>query len=120
MKLLLLAGLLLLAPATRAQTASAPAGSVAYRYCALIVEDSYFSGFNDMSLDYGYRKSYGLGQANATLDAAEQLFKKNRNVIFALDYLSNLGWECFNVTSVTIESNRRTMETRYLFRQPKP
>jgi hypothetical protein len=122
MKYFLLATLLLLAGAAPAQTAPSPASASAgpYRYCALVVDDSYFSGFNSLSLDYGYRKAYKIGQADATLDAAEQLIRKNSSVIFALNYLSSLGWECFNVTSVTIDGNRRTIETRYLFRQPKP
>jgi hypothetical protein len=122
MKHLLLAILLLLAMTTRAQTSTTPISAPAYRYCAIIVDDRYFSNANVITLDYGYRRNNGIRQADATLDEAQMLFRKNQNVIFALNYLADLGWECFDVTNVPSEktaSGYITSETRYLFRRPR-
>lgn len=122
MRYLLLATLLLPVVAARAQTSLTPSSAPAYRYCALVVDDRYFNSSNRMTLDYGYRLEEKLGQVDVALDEANKLFRKNRNVIFALDYLANLGWECFNVTTVPSEKSTSgyiTSETRYLFRRPR-
>lgn len=120
MKYLLFASLLLLAPAARAQTTPAPAGPVIYRYCALVVDDYLFNGSNRMTLHYG--RLDAKQPADAVLEVADKQISKTRNIIFALNYLSDLGWECFNVTTVpsTTSTGRISSETRYLFRRPKP
>lgn len=122
MKYLLLATQLLLVVAAHAQSSPVPGSAPAYRHCALIVDDRYFISANSMMLDYGYRRDEKLGQVDAILDEADKLIRKNHNVIFALDYLTNLGWECFNVTTVPSEKSTSgyiTSETRYLFRRLK-
>ncbi len=117
MKYLPLLASLLLIPTARAQTAPAPA--VVYRYCALVVDDYLFSSNNRMTLNYGRLDKQ---PADAVLEAADKQISKTHDVIFALNYLSNLGWDCFNVTTVpsTNPAGRISSETRYLFRQPKP
>lgn len=120
MKYLLLINLLLLAPVARAQTAPAPAGSVAYRYCALVVNDRLFGFPSNLRLYYG--RLSAKDPADGPLETAEKQIRKTNDIIFALNYLSSLGWECFNVTTVPTTNNlgRIDAETRYLFRQPQP
>ena len=124
MKYVLLAALLAgAAPAqTSAQPSPPPASSGAYRYCALVVSnDDYLTVANSMSLDYGRRDKKSPTEAvpvDAVLEEASQRIGKARNTIFALNYLSDLGWECFNVTSVP-DTRRGYAETRYLLRKPK-
>lgn len=124
MKYVLLAALLAGAsPAqTLAQSSSPPASGGAYRYCALVVSnDDYLTVANMMSLDYGRRDKKSPTEAVAddtVLEEASRQISKARNTIFALNYLSDLGWECFNVT--TIPSPRGNYpETRYLLRKTK-
>jgi hypothetical protein len=124
MKYLLLAVLLLPAGTALAQTQTTPppATNGAYRYCALVVAtDDYFTIANSMSLDYGRRSKKNLPEVvlvDAALEEADKQISKARNTIFALNYLSDLGWECFNVTSVP-DARRGFAETRYLLRKPK-
>jgi len=124
MKYLLLAALLAgAAPAqTLAQSSSPPASGGAYRYCALVVSnDDYLTIANSMSLDYGRRDKKSPAEAvpvDAVLDEASRQISKARNTIFALNYLSDLGWECFNVISIP-NARGSYPETRYLLRKPK-
>ena len=122
MKHLFSAALLLLSSAAPAQTLPAPAGAGPYRYCALVVtNDDYFKVANIMNLDYGRRNKKGPDEvvpADAVLEEAAAQISKARNAIFALNYLSNLGWECFNVTSVP-GARSSYAETRYLLRKPR-
>lgn len=123
MKYLFLAALL--AGTARAQTSAQssplPASAGAYRYCALVVSnDDYLTVANTMRLDYGRRDKKSPTEAvpvDAVLEEASQQIGKARNTIFALNYLSDLGWECFNVTS--IPDRRGYAETRYLLRKSK-
>lgn len=120
MKHLLLASLLLLAPATHAQTAPAPTSSAGYRYCSLVVDDRLFASPYNLRLYYG--RLTGKAPADETLEAAEKQIRKANDIVFALNYLSSLGWECFSVNTVPTTNNngRIDAETRYLFRQPRP
>jgi hypothetical protein len=124
MKYLLLAALL--TGTARAQTSapSSPVGASngAYRYCALVVSnDDYLTVANTTSLDYGRRDKKTPTEAvpvDAILEEASRLIGKARNTIFALNYLSDLGWECFSVTTVP-NPRGGYPETRYLLRKPK-
>jgi hypothetical protein len=123
MKYLLLAALLAgAAPAQTLAQSSSPPASGAYRYCALVVSnDDYLTVANMMSLDYGRRDKKNPTEAvavDAVLEEASRQISKARNTIFALNYLSDLGWECFNVTSIPAPQNGYA-ETRYLLRKPK-
>ena len=120
MKHVLLASLLLLAPAIHAQTAPALASPVVQRYCTLVVDDRLFASPYNLRLYYG--RLNGKALVDETLEAAEKQIRKANDIVFALNYLSSLGWECFNVTTVpsTNSNGRMEAETRYLFRQPKP
>jgi len=121
MNYLLLAALLAgAAPAhTSAQTSPPPASGGTYRYCALVVSnDDYLTVANTMSLDYGRRAKKSLTEAvppDAVLEEASRQINKARNTIFALN---DLGWECFNVTSIP-DARLGYAETRYLLRKPK-
>lgn len=116
--LLLLAGLLL-ATIGRAQTAAAPASPVVYRYCALVVDDRLFASPGNPRLHYG--RFSAKAPTDETLEDAEKKIRKAGDITFALNYLSSLGWECFNVTTVATSNIRGNIdaETRYLFRQVK-
>jgi len=123
MKYLLLAALLAAAPAhTWAQASPPPASGGAYRYCALVVSgDDYLTVANVMRLDYGHRDKKGPAEAvpvDAVLEEANLQISKARNTIFALNHLSDLGWECVNVTSIP-DTRLGSAETRYLLRKPK-
>jgi hypothetical protein len=124
MKYLLLAALLpgTALAQTSAQSSPPPASGGAYRYCALVVSnDDYLTVANTMSLDYGRRDKKSLTEAvpvDAVLEEASRQIGKARNTIFALNYLSDLGWECFNVTSIP-GAQSAYAETRYLLRKSK-
>jgi hypothetical protein len=122
MKAPCLAALLLLASAAPAQTLPSLASAGSYRYCALVVtNDDYFKVGNIMSLDYGRRPKKSPTESvpvDAVLEEADKQISKARNAIFALNYLSDLGWECFNVTSIP-GAQSKYAETRYLLRKPK-
>ena len=122
MKHLFFVALLLLSSAAPAQTVPAPASAGPYRYCALVVtNDDYFKVANIMNLDYGRRSKKSPDEAvpaDAVLEEAAAQISKARNAIFALNYLSDLGWECFNVTSVP-DARNKYAETRYLLRKPR-
>jgi hypothetical protein len=124
MKYLLLAALLAgtALVQTSAQSLTPAASGGAYRYCALVVSnDDYLTTANTMSLDYGRRDRKSPTEAvpaDAVLEEASRLISKARNTIFALNYLSDLGWECFNVTTVP-SSRLGYAETRYLLRKSK-
>jgi hypothetical protein len=120
MKHLLFACLLLLASSVCAQTAPTPVSAPIYQYCALVVDDANFYSPNSMQLDYGRLNS--KDPKDALLEEAEKQIRKAGNTIFALNYLSNLGWECFNVLNVQVDTTPKrfsSSETRYLFRRPK-
>jgi hypothetical protein len=124
MKYLLLAALLAgtALAQTSAQSSPPPASGGAYRYCALVVSnDDYLTVANTLSLDYGRRDKKSLTEAvpvDAILEEASRQIGKARNTIFALNYLSDLGWECFNVTSIPGPRGGYA-ETRYLLRKSK-
>lgn len=120
MKYLFLLALLVLCPRARAQTAPVPAGPVVYRYCTLVVDDRLFASPGNPRLYYG--RLSAKAPADETLEAAEKQIRKANDILFALNYLSSLGWECFNVTTVSTTNTRGNIdaETRYLFRQVKP
>ena len=87
----------------------------------MVTNDDYFKVANIMSLDYGRRSKKSPDEAvpaDAVLEEADAQISKARNAIFALTYLSDLGWECFNVTSVP-DARNNYAETRYLLRKPK-
>lgn len=110
------------APAYTSAQPAPPASGGAYRYCALVVSnDDYLTVANSMRLDYGRRDKKSPTEAvpvDAVLEEASQQISKARNPIFALNYLSYLGWECFNVTSIP-NARLGYAETRYLLRKPK-
>jgi hypothetical protein len=122
MKYLFLAALLAGAAPAQTLAQASPASSGAYRYCALVVSnDDYLTVANIMRLDYGRRDKKSPTEAvavDAVLEEASKQISKARNTIFALNYLSDLGWECFNVTSIPAPHNGYA-ETRYLLRKPK-
>jgi hypothetical protein len=111
---------LLLSMTARAQTSPAPASTPVYQYCALVVDDANFYSPNNLLLDYGRINS--KAPADATLEEAEKQIRKAHNTIFALNYLSNLGWECFNILNLQVDTTPKrfsSSETRYLFRRRK-
>jgi hypothetical protein len=124
MKYLLLAALLAGTARAQAPAQSSPpsASNGAYRYCALVVSnDDYLAVANAMSLDYGRRDKKNPTEAvpvDAVLEEASRQIGKARNTIFALNYLSDLGWDCFNVTTIP-DTRRGYAETRYLLRKSK-
>jgi hypothetical protein len=119
MKSFLLATLLLSGPAAWAQSAPASSASlIKYRYCFVVIDDRYFS--RPHNLAFYYRATPNV-PVDAELEEAATQIQKAPTLVFALNYLGNLGWECFSVTNVASETSASgyfTSETRYMFRQP--
>ena len=118
MKYLLLA-LLLLPLVGAAQTAGPPPAAVVapYRYCALVVDDLYFSANNRLALDYGQDVKGAPVEPEMTKN-----IRRSSSVIDALNYLSRHGWELLDVTNVPSDlsspvSRHISSETHYLHRR---
>ncbi|AMR26764.1 hypothetical protein A0257_06330 [Hymenobacter psoromatis] len=126
MKLFLFAALLLNAPVAWAQTAPAAPPTTApapYRYCALVVDDRYFSIPDRLALDYGQGAPGALPDPEMAEMATN--IRGSRSVIDALNYLTRHGWELVQVTTVPSETTGSgtdyrhyvSSETRYLLRR---
>ena len=113
MKYLLLS-LLLFTGVAHAQTAPA-AGP--YQYCALLVDDTYFTNPGRLLLDYGDKANPPVVSPELREDAV--WVWKMGSVPAALNYLSGRGWECWNVNTVlsAVRAGVASYETRYLLRR---
>jgi hypothetical protein len=86
----------------------------------VFLNDDYLTIANAMNLDYGRRNKKSPTEAvpvDTVLEEASWQISKARNTIFALNYLSDLGWECFDLTSIP-DTRGGYAETRYLLRRP--
>lgn len=110
-----------------AQAQNAPPTGVAppYRYCALVVRETYFNHPDAVYLDYGQ------GAPNAAADPEMAEMAKNisqsNSVIDILNYLSRHRWELFTVTPVQTRQLSQgsgggyvDSETRYILRRRTP
>lgn len=128
MKHLLVAGWLLVAAATRAQSPAPPAPVAApYRYCALVVSDGYLAAPQRVYLDYG--QSAPGAAADPEMAEMAKNIRQSTHIVDILNYLGRHGWEWLTTTTVQTRQNKSSIdsypayienETRYFSRRRTP
>lgn len=128
MKRLLLAACLLGPAAAHAQTTPTTEAAVTYRYCALLVDDRFFTSPGRLYLDYG-QGAPGAVDDPEMAEMAKNI-RQSRAVIDVLNYLGRHKWELVSVMPVQTKERLPTgqyehevsieTETRYFFRRRTP
>ena len=85
-------------------------------FCRVKVYTTYKS--NTVEMDYGNRGVSSKIIDNVPVDTSLDKVNLLKNDILILDYMNNLGWECFNIISTTSEHQFGEIVI-YYFRKPK-
>ncbi|MDO7851186.1 hypothetical protein [Hymenobacter convexus] len=112
-KILCLGALLTASIPSFAQTArpAASAAAVQYEHCILVVTGR---EYDHAELEYG--QHFKDGSKDEAMAKTDQVVRKLRSAVAALNYLSSQGWECVGVSTA---SPNTFDQTGYLMRRAK-